>query len=74
LIRNLEGLEEMTFPQNVFWFVEKMKKMNRSHYNIVLFQFYSFGDIFKLSSMVISENTGLEKLYAMVAYSLEMTK
>eukprot|EP00095_Tigriopus_kingsejongensis_P001261 maker-scaffold374_size191929-snap-gene-0.37 protein:Tk01261 transcript:maker-scaffold374_size191929-snap-gene-0.37-mRNA-1 annotation:"1-like protein" len=30
--------------------------------------FYKFGDIFKISTMVFTERTGLEKLYGMVVY------
>ncbi len=36
--------------------------------------FYSFSDVPKISTMVFTEQTGLEKLYGMVAYATSMTR
>ncbi|XP_032301942.1 ATP-dependent DNA helicase Q1 [Coturnix japonica] len=36
--------------------------------------YYGFGDIFRISSMVVMENVGQEKLYDMVSYCQEMNK
>lgn len=36
--------------------------------------FYRFADIFRLSTMVFTEQTGLEKLYGIVAYCLDVPR
>ncbi|KFW00701.1 ATP-dependent DNA helicase Q1, partial [Eurypyga helias] len=36
--------------------------------------YYGFGDIFRISSMVVMENVGQEKLYDMVSYCQDMNK
>ncbi|XP_074907466.1 ATP-dependent DNA helicase Q1 isoform X3 [Buteo buteo] len=36
--------------------------------------YYGFGDIFRISSMVVMENVGQEKLYDMVSYCQNMSK
>ncbi|NXY47092.1 RECQ1 helicase, partial [Ceuthmochares aereus] len=36
--------------------------------------YYGFGDIFRISSMVVMENVGQEKLYDMVSYCQDMKK
>ncbi|XP_028662515.1 ATP-dependent DNA helicase Q1 isoform X1 [Erpetoichthys calabaricus] len=36
--------------------------------------YYSFGDIFKVSSMVVMENVGQQKLYQMVTYCLDVQR
>lgn len=36
--------------------------------------YYGFGDIFRISSMVVMENVGQEKLYDMVSYCQNTSK
>ena len=33
--------------------------------------FFRFADVFRLSTMVFTERTGLEKLYGLVAYAMD---
>lgn len=36
--------------------------------------FYKFSDVFRLSTMVFTEQTGLAKLYEMVGYSIDANR
>jgi len=44
----------------------------RDDVNSYCLLFFGFSDVFRQSAMVFTEQTGLEKLYGMVAYSIDL--
>ena len=56
-----------------FWFQES-GRAGRDDKPAKCILFYRFADIFRLSTMVFTEQTGLEKLYGIVAYCLDVKR
>ena len=55
-------------------FYQESGRAGRDSDNSKCIAFFKFGDVFRISTMVFTEQTGLEKLYGMLAYSTDFQR
>jgi superfamily II DNA helicase RecQ len=66
--------ERQKFYHPFFHFRKESGRAGRDDKPAKCFVYFRFADIFRLSTMVFTEQTGLEKLYGIVAYCLDFSK